>query len=315
MQVAIVGSGSISARYKSIFEKSFGVSPVVVSNYFNNSSRNSIISREEFACSNYSHGHFDLLIIASENKKHLDDYFMLNSFAKKILFEKPLLHRVLNDYETKNLMKRENDIFISSPLRFHEGFVEMLENRKKIGEASNIEVRCQSWLPNWRPTRNYKLGFWNDPEQGGVLREVIHEFDYLIRMFGTLVPVYSSLSTSNFLSLKVESSADVYLKTSTNEKLNVHLDFSSAISRRYFRIDGISGSLHWDLLQGKITGFYPEGPTKIKVFEGDLDRNLTFQRQITSIFNHESWPISSTNLKEGLSTLQLIDKISSLNSN
>jgi predicted dehydrogenase len=262
--------------------------------------------------SNYHPRSFDLLIIASENKRHLDDYFLLNIFAKKILIEKPLLHRNLNDVEVNSLMERESDIFISSPLRFHQGFVELLRNREAIGETSNIEARCQSWLPDWRPWRNYREGFWNDPVQGGVLREIVHELDYLIRVFGTLDPVYSSMSHSKFLLLDVESSIDAFLRTPNLVHLNVHLDYSSAISRRYFRMDGSNGSLQWDILKGELSINSNRNGAKVQVFENDLNRNMTFQRQIESILNPRSWPVSATNLKEGLSALQLIDKIYSI---
>lgn len=312
MRVAIVGSGSIASRYKSILESSFGVQPITISDYAKSASSNSIFKREEIANSSYPPGFFDLLIIASENRRHLSDYLLFNIFAKKVLIEKPLLHRVLSDVEVNLLIKRESDIFISSPLRFHQGFVELLRNREAMGEISNIEVRCQSWLPDWRPWRNYRDGFWNDPAQGGVLREIVHEFDYLIRIFGTLNPVYSSFSHSKLLSLDVESSFDAFLRTSNHEQLNVHLDYSSAVSRRYFRMDGTHGSLIWDILQGELSLISTKNVAKIHVFKGDLDRNLTFQRQIESILDQKSWPVSATNLEESLSALRLIDKIYAL---
>ena len=70
MLVAIVGSGSIAQRYKSILEKSFESYPVLISDYLISGGTDLVLRRDQIANSIYSAGHFDLLIIASENNKH-----------------------------------------------------------------------------------------------------------------------------------------------------------------------------------------------------------------------------------------------------
>ena len=309
MLVAIVGSGSIAKRYKSILEKSFESYPVLISDYLISNGTDLVLRRNQVANSIYPAGHFDLLIIASENKKHLSDYLHFNHIAKKILFEKPLFYRNLSKEEIEKLMKREADISISSPLRFHESFIELTKNLKTVGEISNIESRCQSWLPDWRPGRNFREGFWNDSIQGGILREIVHELDYLLSIFGQLSPVYAYRAFSEFLSLNVESSIDILLKEKENNLVNVHLDFSSAVARRYFRIDGSEGSVKWDVLKGELSLISTQGKHVTRTFYNDLDRDLTFKRQLEFVFGNNNWPIPATSLKEGLVALQLIDDI------
>ena len=309
MLVAIVGSGSIAQRYKSILEKSFESYPVLISDYLMSGGTDLVLRRDQIANSIYSAGHFDLLIIASENNKHLSDYFLFNHLARKILFEKPLFYRALTEEEIETLMKREADIFISSPLRFHESFIELTRSLKTVGEISSIESRCQSWLPDWRPGRNFRDGFWNDSIQGGILREIVHELDYLLSIFGQLSPVYAYRSFSEFLSLNVESSIDIFLKEKNDNLVNVHLDFSSAVARRYFRIDGSDGSVKWDVLKGELSLISTHGKHVTRTFNKDLDRNLTFQRQLEFVLGKNNWPIPPTSLKEGLVALQLIDYI------
>lgn len=307
--MAIVGSGSIAKRYKSILEKSFESYPVLISDYLISNGTDLVLRRNQVANSIYPAGHFDLLIIASENKKHLSDYLNFNHIAKKILFEKPLFYRNLSKEEIEKLMKREADISISSPLRFHESFIELTKSLKTVGEISNIESRCQSWLPDWRPGRNFREGFWNDSIQGGILREIVHELDYLLSIFGQLSPVYAYRSFSEFLSLNVESSIDILLKEKKNNLVNVHLDFSSAVARRYFRIDGSEGSVKWNVLKGELSLISTQGKHVTRTFYNDLDRDLTFKRQLEFVFGNNNWPIPATSLKEGLVALQLIDDI------
>lgn len=312
MKVAIIGSGSIAMRYKSIFETHFFVRPVLISDFISRDETCPVIGRGEATNSPLLSDGLDLLIIASENNRHLSDYRLFNSFANKILIEKPLYHRALKNEEIWELESRKSEIFISSPLRFHEGLQELRDRINAVGEVSNIESRCQSWLPDWRPKRQFRLGFWNDPEQGGILREIVHELDYLSFLFGDLEPLFARAMFSTNLSLKVESGIDMILADRWGRTQNVHLDFSSAIPRRYLRIDGTSGSLHWDLLAGTVFVKSKDEGDSTLIFQRDLDRNLTFRRQLSAILELEPWPISATNLQEALSTLRLVDKIYSM---
>jgi hypothetical protein len=78
--------------------------------------------------------------------------------------------------------------------------------------------------------------------------------------------------------------------------------------RRYLRIDGDSGTLIWDLINGK---FEISGNTfsEKKEFSRDLDRNETFRRQISNLLQPDSWNISGTSLLEAVHALELIEEI------
>ena len=50
--------------------------------------------------------------------------------------------------------------------------------------ARAVRVECQSWLPYWRPERDYRESYSARADEGGVLRDLVHELDYAIWAFG-----------------------------------------------------------------------------------------------------------------------------------
>jgi predicted dehydrogenase len=308
VQFGLIGSGSIAQRYATIIKSHYRANLIVITDFPHHQVKSNIsFSRDEgndyFHKNNIS---FDLLIIASENLKHISDFDQFSKFSSRILIEKPLSHKALANPDLIALEQFPGLIRVSSPLRFHEGFVRVLENIHAVGDINFVEVRCQSWLPNWRPNREIKSGFWNDSAQGGVLREIIHELDYLDRLFGSLSVEWISQSNSVALNLEVESGISAILSTASGINVDLRLDFSSHESRRHLRVDGDKGTLTWNVLKGEVQ-FFSNSREDSNFFPQDLVRNLTFIRQIDSVLDHKKWPIEATSVKEASKVLKLVD--------
>ncbi len=310
MKVVVVGSGSIARRYIEILRTIRKIEILVVSDFSPEGSfQHPVISRENFAQQvNSSIGIYDLLIIASVNSLHISDFEKFSPVAKKVLMEKPLFYRSLSTKEYEIFEKYPGELRVSSPLRFHQCFVQLTKKMDLVGKINFIEVRCQSWLPNWRPGRDFKSGFWNDTTEGGVLREIIHELDYLLKLFGPLEVLWATTTESNFLRLNVESGVSAILRTISNRVIDVRLDYCSRSPRRYIRIEGDSGTLHWDVLQG-VLHLTDETGLFLDEYAEDKNRNTTFKRQIDALMNPESWDISGTSLLEASQSVELIEKM------
>lgn len=310
MNFVVIGSGSIAQRYVAILNTDFDAKITIISDFQS-------VALCEYLMMSRSQGKeifeenslfFDAIIIASENKSHLEDFNNFSKFSNKILFEKPLLNRPLTNRENSNLEKFTGEVRVSSPLRFHEAFTKINSHIQSIGDLNIVEVRCQSWLPSWRPNRDYRDGFWNDSSQGGVLREIIHELDYLGNLFGPLAVEWVSSTNSKALGLKVESGVSAILRTASGLIIDLRLDFSTHENRRYLRIDGDLGSLHWNVLEGTLNLTASSHRDSI-VFKDDLDRNKTFKRQIDSLLNPNSWQIQGTSVEEAENSLILVDEM------
>lgn len=310
MKFAIVGSGSIAQRYATIISQNFDAEISIVSDFQPSffqtfDVRGRLESRNRFR---ELSTHFDAIIIASVNNNHLNDFYDFSKFSNFVLIEKPLYHQSLSKNEFQRLNDYDGKLMVSSPLRFHAGFALVAERLKSVGGINHIEVRCQSWLPSWRPGRDFREGFWNDHTQGGVLREIIHELDYLGYLFGDLQVEWIAASTSKWLDLNVESGVSAILRTKVGEFIDLRLDFCSHNPRRHIRIDGDLGTLNWNVLTGSVDfGF--EGKVDNFHFTADLDRNGTFKRQIDALLDASSWKIPGTTLEEASHSLNLVEEM------
>jgi|688.fasta_scaffold336399_2 predicted dehydrogenase len=285
--VLIVGFGSIGQRYYNLLAKNKNFDVSVYSKYLASSPK---VSKEklkiklcEYRMLNSKT--FDLIIICSENKKHILDLLKFESFTQKILVEKPLSHQVVPRNTMKKLLALNKQIYVSSPLRFHKGFAELESSIGKIGHISGVIVVCKSWLPDWRPGRSIQNGFWNQQSQGGVVLELIHEIDYMNKLFKKFTFHSKLKSKFSGLALKVDSGVDALFR-GDGFNINLRLDFSSREKSRYIRIDGGKGFILWDIITGRFT-LSTQTEKKVVNYKSDLNRDEILMRQIKDILNRK----------------------------
>ena len=48
----------------------------------------------------------------------------------------------------------------------------------------SAHVSCQSWLPDWRPGRDYRESYSARADEGGALRDLVPELDYATALLG-----------------------------------------------------------------------------------------------------------------------------------
>ena len=191
MRALVIGYGSIGARHVKVL-KEMGLNVAVVS-------RREIPVDDRFptVSSALSANFFDYAVVCNETSAHFETLKELKrlAFDGKILVEKPLVqpHEL---QQTESL--DSSRIFVAYNLRFDPLMIrlkEELEQRK----IYSVEIRAASYLPDWRPGRDYRqtesakksLG-------GGVLRDMSHEIDFsqwLVGDWTELVSINDRLSS------------------------------------------------------------------------------------------------------------------------
>jgi predicted dehydrogenase len=145
-------------------------------------------------------GRPDYAVIATETSHHHQAIGELAAadFAGLVMVEKPLFHRP--EIMPPNRFER---IGVGYPMRSSGA---MLELRTMIaGEhVVSAQIHCGSYLPRWRDGRDYRhtesasaaLG-------GGVLRDLSHELDYALWLFGPWLRL--TAVNGKFGSLEIDS--------------------------------------------------------------------------------------------------------------
>jgi predicted dehydrogenase len=148
-------------------------------------------------------------------------------------------------------------------LRFHIGVSAVAQALRegRIGQPLSVRAHFGHYLPNWRPDTDYRLSYSAQKDQGGgILRDAIHEPDYLCWLFGRADEVMGWLCNLSDLEMDVEDTA-VYFMRQGNVLSEVHVDFLRQDKSRGCEVVGTEGTLRW-----QSTGKNPEN-VSVRMFQ------------------------------------------------
>ena len=228
MRVLIIGLGSIGRKHVKVLKE---ISPDV--EIFALRSTKSV-EPEDKITNVFTYAEIpsdvDFFLVANPTIFHKETIRKLLAYNKPLFIEKPVLHELddeaydmLNEIRNKRLFT-----YAGCPMRFHpciEYLKEHLEtNKPRINEAT---IYCGSFLPDWRPGRDFRDVYSARPELGGgVHLDLIHEIDYTYFLFGKPGNVRSELRSTSTLHIPAIDYAHYSLE---------YPDFSASITLNYFR--------------------------------------------------------------------------------
>jgi predicted dehydrogenase len=253
---------------------------------------------------------FDLIIISNETINHLETFKYLKNNSELFLIEKPLSMSV-NSTEKYLSELKSKKVYVSAPLRYKNGYEFLLNFVKSEGnKISKVEVKCLSWLPNWRPERDFQKGYWAQKNQGGVLRDLVHEFDYILSVFGFPLRIYGSTESNSLIgNLDVETRANAVL-TYANFDVNVELDYFSHLNERSATIYLEDKSYFvWDLIKDDVVWHINEKEVRKELYS-PFNKQSLLLRQVTSIVEKNRFP---TDLIESINNLSIVDSVRECN--
>jgi predicted dehydrogenase len=232
----------------------------------------------------------DLVVIATDTSRHVADTIeALDRAAGIVLVEKPLAHTVA---ETEALLThpRADRVRVCAPLRFHEGLRAARARAARLCDEARGAVAArivsQSWLPAWRPDRDFRASYSARPGEGGVLLDLVHEIDYALWTFGapagalqaTLSPLPSPV-----LGLEVDEAADLTWSNATGTLVSLRLDYVTRPTRRSLDVTSPYGSVRWDAIASTVEVTGADGTVERTAYPDDLDRDEVLARQVRAL--------------------------------
>jgi len=166
-----------------------------------------------------------------------------------LFVEKPISDNLkgLEDIK-KSAEKKKKIIYVACNMRFHPSIkkIEKLVRSEKLGTIFSVRCEFGHYLPNWRPGSDYSKHYSANKEQGGgILLDSIHEFDYLLWMFGGVREVFAIADKQSDLKINVSDNAEILLKFASNMVGEVHLDYLQRCKRRSCQVIGSKGTVIW----------------------------------------------------------------------
>jgi predicted dehydrogenase len=146
-----------------------------------------------------------------------------------LFIEKPAIHKLENSDTLVQLIKEQKIInYVACNMRFHP-CITFLKNKIETENLriNEVNVYCGSYLPDWRPEKDFKLIYSaNASMGGGVHLDLFHELDYITWLFGLPKKSQSILRNVSSLNINAVDYANYILE---------YDNFTTSIILNYYR--------------------------------------------------------------------------------
>ncbi|MGF1923203.1 MAG: Gfo/Idh/MocA family protein [Bacteroidia bacterium] len=235
MKVAIVGLGSIASKHIFALKE---INPLVEIYALRSGLNSNVVEGVKNIKSLEEVEDLDFVLISNPTSLHLEAIKMVTKQNLPMVIEKPAFYK-LEGYEEVIDEINAKDIFtyVACNLRFHpclQYLKDYIANENAV--INEVNVYCGSYLPDWRPNRDYKQIYSANLDMGGgVHLDLFHELDYICWIFG--LPREYKGYTSNHSSLDI-SAPDYanYLLSYDNFNVGVVLNYYRRQPKREIEI-------------------------------------------------------------------------------
>lgn len=193
---------------------------------------------------------YDAIFITNPTSEHYSTIAAVSSKTKHMFIEKPVFNNPNENIEELHL--RENGIYyVACPMRHN---LLMQKAKEIIGQRKiySVQAICSSYLPEWRPGTDYRKNYSARRDLGGgVTLDLIHEWDYLIDLFGFPKEIKSFSGEYSDLEMDVED-LSVYIARYDDKLLEVHLDYFGRKTQRKLVLFSTDDVIEIDFLSNEI---------------------------------------------------------------
>ncbi len=218
----------------------------------------------------------DVVIIANPTAYHIQPAINAARAGCDLFIEKPLSHSWDQVDDLMSLVTKKGLVaLVAYNLRFHAGLnrVHNLVSQGEIGQPLFARAEVGSYLPDWRPDRDYRTVYSGRADQGGgVLLDLSHDLDYLLWFFGPAQAVTASMSKVSDLAIDVEDTVDMFIEHGDGVFSSLHLDYLQRAPARHCKIVGSEGTLVWDYIANTVEIFRAQSH-QWETFHFDDDNN------------------------------------------
>lgn len=257
MKICFCGLGSIGVRHlKNVISIAKKKEISLTVHALRTSTRNietSISSFLDKECRSYDEldSDYDAFFITNPTAIHYDTLQRVADKSACFFIEKPLFHTL--DVDSSLLPFREDAIsYVAAPLRYLK-VVQKVKEILKEESVLSVRAMCSSYLPDWRPGVDYRTVYSAQRDAGGgVELDIIHEWDYLVYLFG--IPQKTLKLSAKVSELEIDSNdVAVYIGLYAGKTVELHLDYFGKMSQRRLELITDERVIQVDLLKGTIT--------------------------------------------------------------
>ena len=304
MEVLFVGLGSIGTRHlRNLFEVAKEKGIDVQADALRSSMRPLAEDVEGLLRAQYVSydqlGHYDAAFITNPTHLHAHTLAELAGKVDCFFIEKPIFEGTGYDLAQLGLGP-DQKAYVAAPMRWCGTFLALKERMPDLKPYS-VRVICSSYLPDWRPGVDYRTVYSaHKALGGGVTIDLIHEWDYLVDLFGVPQELYNLRGTYSELEIDSDD-LSVYIARYPSLLAEVHLDYFGRGYRRSIELFCRDGSVVADFGAGTLT--MPDGA--VQSFEEPVNRRYEREMEYFVDYALGDAPASCNPPELALQVLQL----------
>lgn len=239
----------------------------------------------------------DYIVIANATILHGRTLMDIRSagYEGDVLVEKPLVSQLDSKAITTDL-----NSYVGYNLRFHPTLQRL---KQLIGAETVLSVQAYvgQYLPDWRPGRDYRDSYSaSSADGGGVLRDLSHELDLVLWLFGDWIRVAANGGHYSKLEIDSDDLQSVLLVTRDCPNLCIQMNYLDRNTRRFLIINTDEHTIHADLISGalKIDGI---------IENYSFEHNQTYKNMHESVLSKK--PVGLCSFADGVAVMSLIHAI------
>lgn len=191
---------------------------------------------------------YDIVFIVNDTSVHIETLNLMKDYSNNFFIEKPLSLN-LNGFELKNYKNKK--IYIACPMRY-SSVMDYLKKNIDFTKVYSVRVICSTYLPDWRPTIDYRNNYSAKKELGGgVTLDLIHEWDYLTYLIGFPEKVFNLNKKVSHLEISSDD-LSVYIAEYKDKLVEVHLDYFGRTPTRKVELFLKEGTIVGDFIENSI---------------------------------------------------------------
>jgi predicted dehydrogenase len=196
-------------------------------------------------------------------------------------------------------------------LRFHPAIRALRElvSDGRLGAIRYAQVSSGSDLRTWRPGTDYRGSYSARSDLGGgVVRDSIHELDYLTWLLGPATSVTAEVARASDLEIDVEDLGLALVRLASGALASIDLTYLDPVYRRGCLLVGADATACWDWNKGTIEIAAPNRhPDTLDVTSEVSDTYLAEMRDFLDAVRTARPPCTSA--AEGAAVVRLADAL------
>lgn len=227
----------------------------------------------------------DIAIIASPTAEHIPVALDLARRGVHLLIEKPLSHTLDGVDELIRECQKQGVVLLTGyNFRFYRPLqiVKQALNEQRIGRILSIRAEVGQYLPDWRPTKDYRSSASAVAScGGGVVLELSHELDYVLWLAGDACSIFAQADHVSDLEVDVEDIAEIILQLQHGGIASIHLDMVARAPYRACQIIGTNGTLCWDGIRHEVREYLADTGVWTELVPAHAyDRNAMYREEL-----------------------------------